>query len=79
MKQVAALLVILAGLTLGAQCALAQAAKSQVERLYVIDCGTSVGPDKSRWTPGVDVGKPLDRDHRKGDKLIPTKASQCSL
>src|SRR5262249_29830167 len=59
-KQVAALLVILAGLTLGAQCALAQAAKSQVERLYVIDCGTSVGPDKSRWTPGVDVGKPLD-------------------
>src|SRR4029077_7888526 len=34
--------------------------KSGLERLYVIDCGTSVGPDKSRWTPGVDVGKPLD-------------------
>ena len=33
---------------------------SGVERLYVVDCGTSVGPDKSRWTPGVDVGKPLD-------------------
>ncbi len=60
MKPVAALLVTLASLTLGSQCALAQAAKSQVERLYVIDCGTSVGPDKSRWTPGVDVGKPLD-------------------
>jgi glyoxylase-like metal-dependent hydrolase (beta-lactamase superfamily II) len=60
MKPVAALLVALANLTLGMQCALAQAAKSQVERLYVIDCGTSVGPDKSRWTPGVDVGKPLD-------------------
>ena len=41
MKPVAALLVTLASLTLGAQCALAQAAKSQVERLYVIDCGTS--------------------------------------
>ena len=38
MKPVAALLVTLAGLTLGAQCALAQTAKSQVERLYVIDC-----------------------------------------
>ena len=60
MKPVAALLLTFAGLTLGAQCALAQAAKSQVERIYVIDCGTSVGPDKSRWTPGVDVGKPLD-------------------
>ena len=33
---------------------------SGIERLYVVDCGTSVGPDKSRWTPGVDVGKPLD-------------------
>jgi len=33
---------------------------SGVERLYVVDCGTSVGPDKSRWTPGVDMGKPLD-------------------
>ena len=57
MKPVAALLVTLATLTLGAQCALAQTARSQVERLYVIDCGTSVGPDKSRWTPGIDVGK----------------------
>jgi N-acyl homoserine lactone hydrolase len=60
MKAITASLLALAGLALGAQCALAQAAKSQVERLYVIDCGTSVGPDKSRWTPGVDVGKPLD-------------------
>jgi len=33
--------------------------KSGVERLYIIDCGNSVGPDKSRWTPGVDVGKPV--------------------
>jgi glyoxylase-like metal-dependent hydrolase (beta-lactamase superfamily II) len=48
------------GAALGANAALAQAPKSGLERLYVIDCGTSVGPDKSRWTPGVDVGKPLD-------------------
>ena len=32
---------------------------SGVERLTIIDCGQSVGPDKSRWTPGVDVGKPV--------------------
>jgi N-acyl homoserine lactone hydrolase len=42
-----------------ADTAAAQAPKSGLERLYVIDCGHSIGPDKSRWTPDVDVGKPL--------------------
>ena len=59
MKCLVALIAAIAGLTLASDCASAQAARSGVERLYVIDCGTSVGPDKSRWTPGVDVGKPL--------------------
>jgi N-acyl homoserine lactone hydrolase len=31
-----------------------------VDRLYVMDCGHNVANDKSRWTPGVDVGKPLE-------------------
>ena len=30
-----------------------------LERLYIIDCGHSLGPDQSRWTPGVNVGTPL--------------------
>jgi glyoxylase-like metal-dependent hydrolase (beta-lactamase superfamily II) len=47
------------GSVLAAGHAVAQAPKPGLERLYVIDCGNSVGPDKSRWTPGVDVGKPL--------------------
>jgi N-acyl homoserine lactone hydrolase len=47
------------GLVLAAASPSAQAQGSGLERLYVIDCGTSVGPDKSRWTPGIDVGKPL--------------------
>jgi glyoxylase-like metal-dependent hydrolase (beta-lactamase superfamily II) len=47
------------GSVLAAGHAVAQAPKPSLERLYVIDCGNSVGPDKSRWTPGVDVGKPL--------------------
>jgi N-acyl homoserine lactone hydrolase len=38
----------------------AQPAPSGAERLYIIDCGHSIGPDKSRWTPGVDVGKPVE-------------------
>jgi N-acyl homoserine lactone hydrolase len=35
-------------------------AKSGVDRLYVIDCGDGSGPDESRWTPGVNVGIPVD-------------------
>jgi N-acyl homoserine lactone hydrolase len=32
----------------------------EVERLYVIDCGWAHAPDRSRWSPGVDVGVPID-------------------
>src|ERR1700731_4585622 len=44
---------------LSAQPGLAQT-KSGVDKLYVLDCGQGVGPDQSRWSPGVNVGKPLD-------------------
>ena len=33
--------------------------KSGVDKLYILDCGQGVGPDQSRWSPGVNVGKPL--------------------
>jgi N-acyl homoserine lactone hydrolase len=59
-KSVAVVLAGALGVALAANAAFAQTPKSGVERLYIIDCGTSVGPDKSRWTPGVDVGKPLE-------------------
>jgi N-acyl homoserine lactone hydrolase len=36
------------------------AASAQVDRLYVLDCGWSHNADESRWTPGVNVGKPID-------------------
>jgi glyoxylase-like metal-dependent hydrolase (beta-lactamase superfamily II) len=29
-------------------------------RLYVMDCGQGHAPDKARWSPGVEVGKPWD-------------------
>lgn len=35
-------------------------AKSGVDRLYVIDCADGSSPDESRWTPGVNIGKPID-------------------
>src|ERR1700680_190032 len=31
-----------------------------VERLYVLDCGEAHAPDQARWSPGVNVGVPID-------------------
>jgi glyoxylase-like metal-dependent hydrolase (beta-lactamase superfamily II) len=39
---------------------LAQQGKTGVDRLTVLDCGQGQAPDQSRWSPGVNVGKPLD-------------------
>ena len=35
-------------------------AQGTIERLYVLDCGQGRGADQARWSPGVNVGKPLD-------------------
>jgi len=40
--------------------ALPAAAQTGVERLYVLDCGNARAPDQARWSPGVNVGQPLD-------------------
>ena len=40
--------------------AAAQPNKPGVDRLYVLDCGQGHAPDQSRWSPGVNVGQPLD-------------------
>lgn len=40
---------------------LASAASAQtVDRLYIMDCGHNAALDQSRWSLGVNVGKPLD-------------------
>jgi N-acyl homoserine lactone hydrolase len=36
------------------------ASAGQVDRLYVIDCGWAHATDQSRWSPGVNVGVPID-------------------
>jgi glyoxylase-like metal-dependent hydrolase (beta-lactamase superfamily II) len=33
--------------------------QSGVERMYVLYCGEGTAADRSRWSPGVDVGKPI--------------------
>ncbi len=47
----------------GAVCAAAlgslPAAAGGVDKLYVLDCGQVFGADQSRWSPGVNVGVPI--------------------
>ena len=38
----------------------AQSKAKGVDRLYVLDCGQGHATDESRWTVGVNVGKPVD-------------------
>ena len=35
------------------------ASAAGVDRLYILDCGHISAPDQSRWSPGVNVGVPL--------------------
>ena len=36
------------------------AAAQTVDRLYIMDCGHNAATDQSRWSPGVNGGKPLE-------------------
>ena len=36
------------------------AAAQTAERIYVMDCGHNAASDQSRWSPGVNVGKPIE-------------------
>jgi len=36
------------------------AAAAGVDKLYVLDCGDISAPDQSRWSPGVNVGVPIE-------------------
>jgi N-acyl homoserine lactone hydrolase len=40
--------------------AAARAQAGGVDRLYVIDCGWAHATDQSLWSPGVNVGQPID-------------------
>ena len=62
-KHLARVLVSLAGalfaLHAAPQTGASPAPGSGVERLYILDCGTGIAGDVSRWSPGVNVGKPM--------------------
>ena len=40
--------------------AAAQTSGKAADRLYVMDCGHNAAPDQARWSPGVNVGKPIE-------------------
>src|SRR5438445_3079628 len=40
--------------------ALLAGAAGGLERLYMLDCGQNIGKDQSRWSPGVNEGKPIE-------------------
>src|SRR6266849_4130533 len=35
-------------------------AQGGLERLYVLDCGVNQAKEQSRWSPGVNEGKPIE-------------------
>jgi N-acyl homoserine lactone hydrolase len=51
-------LVAIAAIGLATSVAIAQPGRAG--RLYVMDCGHNAATDQSRWSPGVNVGKPLE-------------------
>lgn len=58
--RIAGLRLMAAALILAAAGWMGRPASAQtIERLYVLDCGRIEAPDKSRWSPGIDVGVPM--------------------
>ncbi|MEP7300452.1 MAG: N-acyl homoserine lactonase family protein [Caldimonas sp.] len=47
-------------LAMAAGCTGPAAPVAGVDRLYVMDCGHNAALDQSRWSPGVNVGRPLE-------------------
>jgi N-acyl homoserine lactone hydrolase len=40
--------------------AVVASAQGGIERLYVLDCGVNQAKDQSRWSPGVNEGRPIE-------------------
>jgi N-acyl homoserine lactone hydrolase len=59
MKRFRIVVMVLAGFFLSTAAWAGPDAKA-ADRLYILDCGQGHAPDESRWTVGVNVGKPID-------------------
>ena len=54
--RIAGLMLVILATPIGASAAEA----GTVDRLYVIDCGHAHAEDQSHWSPGVNIGVPID-------------------
>jgi len=59
MRKLGICMAALAALSIAAAAASAQT-KSGIDKLYILNCGEGVSGDISRWSPGVNVGQPMD-------------------
>ena len=62
MKRVWSLIVVSLSVLLLTSCANVDKSADKrvgVERIYVLYCGEGTAPDQGRWSPGVNVGKPM--------------------
>src|SRR5712691_2593385 len=53
-------LIVLTGLVVGLAWTAIVGAQDGLQRLYVLDCGVNQAKDQSRWSPGVNEGKPIE-------------------
>jgi N-acyl homoserine lactone hydrolase len=56
LKILAAVLLVAAA----AGCTTPASRGATADRMYVMDCGNNAALDQSRWSPGVNVGKPIE-------------------
>src|ERR1041384_1507566 len=59
MRKLGICMAALAALSIAAAAASAQT-KSGIDKLYILNCGEGVAGDISRWSPGVNVGQPMN-------------------
>src|SRR5437667_5935852 len=53
-------LIVLTGILVALVLTAMASAQGGIERMYVHDCGVNQAKDKSRWSPGVNEGKPIE-------------------
>ena len=53
-------LIVLTGVLVALVSTAMANAQGGIERMYVLDCGVNQAKDQSRWSPGVNEGKPIE-------------------
>src|SRR5437667_3862132 len=53
-------LIVLTGILVALVLTAMASAQGGIERMYVLDCGVNQAKDQSRWSPGVNEGKPIE-------------------